>query len=132
MNLKYFVTSLRKPMKHTLRRTLVLLVLILTTLLHTTSCKQKKKVAQNNSVYYTCSMHPQVNEPKPGKCPICGMTLIAVQKSQAPKSDELQLSEQQIQLGNIVVDTIGKGVIGNETVLTATLNYDQKKLTSVS
>ena len=96
------------------------------------SCKEDKKVTVNKDVYYTCSMHPQINEPKPGKCPICGMTLIEVQKSQAPKSDELQLSEQQIQLGNIVIDTIGKGVIGSETVLTATLNYDQQKLTAVS
>jgi rubrerythrin len=26
--------------------------------------------------YYTCKMHPQVHQEKPGKCPICGMTLI--------------------------------------------------------
>ena len=24
---------------------------------------------------YTCSMHPQVSQPRPGNCPICGMTL---------------------------------------------------------
>ncbi|MEO6582902.1 MAG: efflux RND transporter periplasmic adaptor subunit [Ferruginibacter sp.] len=96
------------------------------------SCRQDKKVEANKNVYYTCSIHPQINEPKPGKCPICSMNLIQVQKSKVSKSDELLLSEQQIQLGNIVVDTIGKDVIGNETVLTATLNYDQQKLTSVS
>lgn len=27
-------------------------------------------------VYYTCPMHPQIHEEKPGQCPICGMTLI--------------------------------------------------------
>ena len=26
--------------------------------------------------YYTCTMHPQVHQAKPGKCPICGMTLV--------------------------------------------------------
>jgi Heavy metal binding domain len=26
--------------------------------------------------YYTCPMHPQIKEAKPGNCPICGMTLI--------------------------------------------------------
>ena len=26
--------------------------------------------------YYTCAMHPQVHQDKPGNCPICGMTLI--------------------------------------------------------
>ena len=96
------------------------------------SCKNDKKVSADKDLYYTCSMHPQINEPKPGKCPVCGMNLIQVHKSTAPKSDELQLSEQQIQLGNIIVDTIGKSAIGDETVLTATLNYDQQKLTSVS
>jgi predicted nucleic-acid-binding Zn-ribbon protein len=28
-----------------------------------------------DSVYYTCSMHPEVKMDKPGKCPKCGMTL---------------------------------------------------------
>ncbi len=111
---------------------LLFLFVAITSVLFFVSCKNDKKVAANKDVYYTCSMHPQINEPKPGTCPICGMNLIQVKKSNAPKSDELQLSEQQIQLGNIVVDTIGNGVIGNETVLTAALNYDQQKLTSVS
>ncbi len=26
--------------------------------------------------YYTCPMHPEIKETKPGNCPICGMTLI--------------------------------------------------------
>lgn len=26
-------------------------------------------------VYYSCPMHPQVHEPEPGNCPICGMKL---------------------------------------------------------
>ncbi|MFZ3376478.1 MAG: heavy metal-binding domain-containing protein [Chthoniobacterales bacterium] len=26
--------------------------------------------------YWTCVMHPQVKQDKPGKCPICGMTLV--------------------------------------------------------
>jgi Cu(I)/Ag(I) efflux system membrane fusion protein len=37
--------------------------------------------------HYTCSMHPSVHEPKPGKCPICGMTLVPVKKSEATSGD---------------------------------------------
>ena len=42
------------------------------------------------------------------------------------------LSEQQIQLGNIKTDTIRNGTIGDQVVLTGTLNFDQVKATSVS
>ena len=77
-------------------------------------------------------MHPQVMEATNVKCPVCQMDLLKVEKSTAKQSNEIQLSDQQMQLGNIYVDTIGNGVIGNETVLNATLNYDQQKLTSVS
>jgi Cu(I)/Ag(I) efflux system membrane fusion protein len=69
-------------------------------------CKTKTKVAANPDIYYTCSMDPQVVENKPGKCPICHMELTAVKKSNGENKDEIQLSEQQIQLGNILTDTI--------------------------
>lgn len=97
------------------------------------SCKEKKTVAViNPDVFYTCSMHPQIMQDQPGKCPICGMELIAVEKKKGTNADAIMLSDQQIQLGNIQVDTLGKGIIGDETVLTATLNIDETKTTTVS
>ena len=33
-------------------------------------------VAEASGQVWTCSMHPQVRLPKPGKCPICSMPLI--------------------------------------------------------
>lgn len=35
--------------------------------------------------YWTCSMHPQVKRDEPGKCPICGMNLIPIHKSDEGK-----------------------------------------------
>ncbi|MGD8627844.1 MAG: heavy metal-binding domain-containing protein, partial [bacterium] len=32
----------------------------------------------SQAVIWTCSMHPQIRQPKPGRCPICGMDLIPV------------------------------------------------------
>jgi Cu(I)/Ag(I) efflux system membrane fusion protein len=91
------------------------------------ACKEKKKEATaKTDTFYTCSMHPQVMESKPGKCPICAMELIAVKKSQQ-KSGDLELSAQQIQLGNIQVDTIKSGFMGDEMVLNATLSVDQNR-----
>lgn len=96
------------------------------------SCKSKSHEHTESDVYYTCSMDPQVIEHKPGKCPICKMDLTPVKKSNGEKKDEIQLSEQQIQLGNIETDTIRNGTIGDQLVLTASLNFDQMKTSSVS
>ena len=99
------------------------------------SCKNKTQTLQtaDSNVYYTCSMDPQVVESKPGKCPICHMELTAVKKSAAQKNDnELQLSPEQMQLGNIHADTIGKEFIGNQMILTGTVNFDETKINDVS
>ena len=97
------------------------------------SCNNKKHEKHvDTDIYYTCSMDPQVVELKPGKCPICKMPLTPVKKSNNGNKDEIQLSEQQVQLGNIKVDTIRSGLIGDKMILTATLSTDQMKTTSVS
>jgi membrane fusion protein, copper/silver efflux system len=87
---------------------------------------------QYPDVFYTCSMHPQVMQTAPGDCPICGMKLIKVEKKKGSNDESIMLSDQQVQLGNIKVDTIGKRTIGDETILTATLNVDETKSTTVS
>ena len=101
-----------------------------------TACTEKKKVEHSehvaeSDVYYTCSMHPQVVAYKPGNCPICQMPLVIKQSSKL-NSDEIQLTEQQIQLGNIKTDTLRLGNMNNQTVLTAVLNFDQTKTSAVS
>jgi len=97
------------------------------------SCKSKTNtVATDPDTYYTCSMDPQVVESKPGKCPICHMQLTAARKSTQKNDNELQLSPQQIQLGNILVDTVRNGVVSNQIILTGVLNFNQTKATAVS
>ncbi|WP_407524581.1 efflux RND transporter periplasmic adaptor subunit [Lacibacter sp. MH-610] len=108
------------------------LTISLITLFILAACKNKNNVAADPDTYYTCSMDPQVVEYKPGKCPICKMDLTPVKKKNGEKKDELQLSDQQMQLGNIQADTIRNGSIGDQLVLTATLNFDQMKASSVS
>jgi Cu(I)/Ag(I) efflux system membrane fusion protein len=43
---------------------------------------------------YTCSMHPQIRENEPGNCPICGMELIPLEKTE--KSSATQRDEYAI------------------------------------
>lgn len=50
----------------------------------------------------------------------------------AAATDQVSLNDQQIRLGNIQVDTIRNGVIGDQMVFTGVLNFDQEKLSSVN
>ncbi len=43
----------------------------------------------SGSAEYTCPMHPEIRQPQPGNCPICGMTLEAV----IPELEEEENSE---------------------------------------
>lgn len=49
---------------------------------------QKSPQGSASAGDWTCSMHPQVRQPGPGRCPICGMDLIPIE----------QLSREQSQL----------------------------------
>ena len=108
-------------------RTWIVIILLLVV-----GCKSRQAITQAEDTYYTCSMDPQVVEAMPGKCPICKMDLTPVKKSSTGNDGVLALSEQQIMLGNIRVDTIKAGRLGDRMVLTATLNFDQMKAVSVS
>lgn len=53
-----------------------------------------KTEMQKDSVYYTCSMHPDVKMDKPGKCPKCGMALekktMSTSETKTIKSDAMK------------------------------------------
>lgn len=109
-----------------LKRTLNILLLVFLI-----SCGRKEEKGAND-VYYTCSMDPQVVESKPGKCPICKMPLTEVKKAQQQTKDELQLSDQQIQLGNITTDSLWEHLLGEDILLTGTIRPNQNTLVSIS
>src|SRR5215469_6515487 len=136
---KYVETGKSISRHHLLLRTFIHFILysviIVTVAIFFTGCKEKKQTGQTSiskDVYYTCSMHPQVIEDHPGNCPVCGMKLIAVPKSSTNITTQVRLSNEQIKLGNIQVDTITTGGINDKIVLAGRLNFNQDKLSSVS
>lgn len=42
--------------------------------------------------YYTCPMHPEIHEDKPGKCPKCGMDLVKMDSTGSPQESHIDSS----------------------------------------
>lgn len=61
------------------------LVLLIAAAMLSSACSKSENTAprDNATSYYTCTMHPSVRAPKPGKCPICSMELVPVMKKDA-------------------------------------------------
>jgi Cu2+-exporting ATPase len=49
---------------------------------------------------YTCPMHPQIIEEKPGSCPICGMTLVLIKKDSHKESSSLEHRRSNPSMGH--------------------------------
>ncbi|MBS0623548.1 MAG: copper-translocating P-type ATPase [Verrucomicrobia bacterium] len=47
--------------------------------------------------HYTCPMHPEIQQPKPGSCPICGMNLVPM-LAQDKQDGELQTMKRRLWL----------------------------------
>lgn len=54
---------------------------------------QKNKIIEQKKVQYTCTMHPEVIQDKPGNCPKCGMTL--VEKKEKAKEGAIQSQDSK-------------------------------------
>ena len=97
--------------------------------------KDKEDHSKHNksaaTTFYTCSMDPQVKEDKPGKCPICHMELTPI-KQDDTEANEISLSKQQIQLGNITTQTISETQSSLEQNYTGVLSINQEKIKTIS
>lgn len=95
-------------------------------------CGRKKQPSETqaivkNNFYYTCSMHPQVHEGRPGNCPICGMKLIKVEvagNGNMP-AGSIRLTASQIQLAGIQTDTVREENTGSQKIVTGTVTADE-------
>lgn len=70
------------------------------------------------STSYTCSMHPQILRPEPGKCPICGMDLILAEAGNgALGPGQFQLSDNALALADVRTLRVGgDSEVGGQTL----------------
>ncbi len=76
---------------------------------------------------WTCSMHPQIRQPDPGDCPICGMDLIPMSvEENSLDANMFKLSENAMKLANISTMTVGTGEASKELRLNGKVEVDER------
>ncbi|MEH6512573.1 MAG: efflux RND transporter periplasmic adaptor subunit [Maribacter arcticus] len=60
---------------------------------------------------WTCSMHPQIMQPEPGNCPICGMNLIPLEiGGEGLAMNEIKMTKNAMSLANIQTSIVGSNM----------------------
>ncbi len=73
-------------------------------------------IAELNQMW-TCSMHPQIMQPEPGDCPICGMELIPADTgADGLLADQFKLTKNALALANIQTSVVGQGMVDGNTI----------------
>jgi membrane fusion protein, copper/silver efflux system len=80
---------------------------------------------------WTCSMHPNIRQPEPGQCPICGMDLIPVASGSADSRTapgELKLSDAAVKLAEIRVAPVERKFVAREIKMSGKIGYDETRI----
>ena len=93
--------------------------------------KEKAKHANTHEEqsWWTCSMHPQIRQPKPGKCPICFMDLIPVSTTGGDIGQrQISLSNEAIKLMEIETTLVERKFVEAEIRMVGKIDYDETRV----
>ena len=93
-----------------------------------------EEAEEQEPVIWTCSMHPQIQQPEPGSCPICGMDLIPLEKDSsdddAPRT--MSMSESSRALAEIQTTPVVRDFPEMQVRLVGKLAYDETRVKSLT
>ena len=83
---------------------------------------------------WTCSMHPQIQLPQPGACPICGMDLIPVSagNDQDLGAREIRLSANAVRLAAIRTEPVARSYVSRTIRMSGKIAMDETRLRTIS
>ncbi|WP_299009148.1 efflux RND transporter periplasmic adaptor subunit [uncultured Tenacibaculum sp.] len=91
------------------------------------SYNHASETAEGNKMW-TCSMHPQIMQPEPGDCPICGMDLIPAEAgAEGLAVNQFKLTKNALALANVQTTVIGNAMsVGNTITLSGKIAENEK------
>jgi membrane fusion protein, copper/silver efflux system len=83
---------------------------------------------------WTCSMHPQIRQSEPGKCPICGMDLIPLNSRRSASNDPLihEMTPEAMAMASVHTSRVTRGSPEGEVHLTGKIRADERRLASIT
>ena len=93
-------------------------------------------LVQDESGVWNCSMHPQIRQDKPGKCPICGMDLIPLKKNvisggdAVSDPDAIRLSDEAMALADVQTTRVSRSNPVKQVRLYGKIIPDERSLQS--
>ena len=81
---------------------------------------------------WTCSMHPQIRQPKAGKCPICFMDLVLVDSSGEAGAREISFSEDALKLMEIQTTTVERKFVEAQIRMVGKVDYDETRMKHIT
>jgi membrane fusion protein, copper/silver efflux system len=89
----------------------------------------ESSASQAKEEVWTCSMHPQIRQPEPGNCPLCGMELILVAQDDGDENadpNEIRMSPAAMKLANVQTSIVSKDEVVKNIRLNGKVQPDER------
>ncbi len=99
------------------------------------SKKEEPTVSERASQqqWWTCAMHPQIRQPKPGKCPICFMDLIPVATTEGQVGARtIVFSEDALKLMEVQTTQVVRKFVEAEIRMVGKVDYDETRVKNIT
>lgn len=89
---------------------------------------------KQEKTWWTCSMHPQIKLPKPGKCPICGMDLIPLENDTNENDNPrvLKMSPSAEKLAEIQTSQVKQKIVEKEVRMAGKIAFDETRVKTIT
>ncbi|WP_169981025.1 efflux RND transporter periplasmic adaptor subunit [Tautonia rosea] len=87
--------------------------------------------AGGTATAWTCSMHPQIRQPNPGDCPLCGMDLIPSSNEGGEEAEglrEVSISREARELLDLKVEPVARRYVTATVRMVGKVDYDETRL----
>ncbi|WP_282039280.1 efflux RND transporter periplasmic adaptor subunit [Saccharicrinis aurantiacus] len=100
-----------------------------------TSHNHEEQTVAEETVY-TCSMHPQIKQNKPGLCPICAMDLVPMEtgsiEGEHVDPNEIQMTESALALASVQTTIVKKGIPEKDVQLLGKVKADERNISELT